>query len=88
MELSNVPAQPATSRLRLAQGLVLLFHLTGFVGLAFSRDPGFYLRYTPLTLLLRPQFRKKTRKRVVWRTCPAPMIECRFRLGRMLAIDA
>jgi uncharacterized membrane protein len=37
-------------RLRIAQGLVLLFHITGFVGLAFSNDPGFYLRFTPLTL--------------------------------------
>ncbi len=54
MELTNLPAAPAasTSRLRLAQGLVLLFHLTGFLGLAFSKDQGFYLRYTPLTLLL------------------------------------
>ena len=53
MEFSNVPARPATTtRLRLAQGLVLLFHITGFVGLAFSRDPAFYLRFTPLTLLL------------------------------------
>lgn len=53
MEFSTVPAPPATpTRLRLAQGLVLLFHLTGFVGLAFSRDPAFYLRFTPLTLLL------------------------------------
>ncbi len=39
-----------TSRLRVAQGLVLLFHITGFVGLAFSDNPGFYLRFTPLTL--------------------------------------
>ena len=52
MEFSNVPAPTATSRLRLAQGLVLLFHITGFVGLAFSHDPSFYLRFTPLTLLL------------------------------------
>jgi len=53
MEFSTVPAPPATPlRLRLAQGLVLLFHLTGFVGLAFSRDPAFYLKFTPLTLLL------------------------------------
>ncbi|MBD2723392.1 MULTISPECIES: carotenoid biosynthesis protein [Hymenobacter] len=41
-----------TRRLRIAQGLVLLFHVTGFVGLAFSKDPDFYLRFTPLTLLL------------------------------------
>ncbi|MBD2770272.1 carotenoid biosynthesis protein [Hymenobacter sp. BT664] len=39
-------------RLRVAQGLVLLFHITGFVGLAFSKNPEFYLRFTPLTLLL------------------------------------
>jgi uncharacterized membrane protein len=37
-------------RLRVAQGLVLLFHLTGFVGLAFSKNPDFYLGFTPLTL--------------------------------------
>jgi putative membrane protein len=35
-----------------AQGLVLLFHITGFVGLAFAQDKAFYLKYTPLTLLL------------------------------------
>lgn len=53
MEFSNLPAPAApTGRLRLAQGLVLLFHLTGFVGLAFSQDKAFYLQYTPLTLLL------------------------------------
>lgn len=54
MEFSNSPASPAapTSRLRLAQGFVLLFHITGFVGLAFAQDKSFYLKYTPLTLLL------------------------------------
>jgi len=54
MEFSNLPASPAASglRLRVAQGLVLLFHLTGFVGLVFSQDKAFYLKYTPLTLLL------------------------------------
>jgi uncharacterized membrane protein len=54
MEFSNLSASPAapTLRLRVAQGLVLLFHLTGFVGLAFSQDKSFYLKYTPLTLLL------------------------------------
>lgn len=41
-----------TSRLRVAQGLVLLFHLTGFVGLAFTKNVEFYLRFTPLTLVL------------------------------------
>lgn len=54
MEFSNSPTPLAapTSRLRVAQGLVLLFHLTGFVGLAFAQDKSFYLKYTPLTLLL------------------------------------
>jgi len=54
MEFSNSPASLAasTKRLRVAQGLVLLFHLTGFVGLAFAKDKAFYLKYTPLTLLL------------------------------------
>ena len=47
------PLPAATSRrLRVAQGLVLLFHFTGFVGLAFTKDPSFYLHFTPLTLLL------------------------------------
>jgi putative membrane protein len=41
-----------TNRLRVAQGLVLLFHITGFVGLAFSQNQDFYLRFTPLTLVL------------------------------------
>ena len=44
------PLPAATRRLRIAQGLVLLFHVTGLVGLAFSHDPDFYLRFTPLTL--------------------------------------
>lgn len=54
MEFSHLPAPAPASpgRLRLAQGLVLLFHITGFVGLAFSQDKAFYLKYTPLTLLL------------------------------------
>lgn len=38
--------------LRLAQGILLLFHVTGFLGLGFSDDPGFYLRFVPLNLLL------------------------------------
>ncbi len=48
------PALPAPSRqrLRVAQGIVLLFHVTGFLGLAFSLDPSFYLRFVPLNLLL------------------------------------
>ena len=41
-----------TGRLRVAQGVVLLFHITGFVGLAFSKNPDFFLRFTPLTLVL------------------------------------
>lgn len=53
MEFSNLPGPAvSTGRLRLAQGLVLLFHVTGFLGLAFSQDKEFYLRHTPLTLLL------------------------------------
>lgn len=43
---------PIPARLRAAQFIVVLFHVTGFVGLAFSRDPAFYQRFTPLTLLL------------------------------------
>ena len=53
MEYSESLNPPGNSRrLRVAQGLVLLFHLTGFVGLAFSKNSDFYLRFTPLTLLL------------------------------------
>jgi len=40
------------NRLRIAQGIVVLFHAVGFVGMAFSDKPDFYLRFTPLTLLL------------------------------------
>lgn len=39
-------------RLRLAQGVLLLFHLTGFLGLAFAQDKDFYLQFVPLNLLL------------------------------------
>ena len=39
-------------RLRWAQGVLLLFHVTGFAGLAFSKDPSFFLRFMPLTMLL------------------------------------
>ena len=47
------PPPPAgQGRLRLAQFLVVLFHVTGLVGLRFSDDPAFYLGFTPLTLLL------------------------------------
>ncbi len=52
MEYSESLNPPTTARLRVAQGLVLLFHITGFVGLAFSKNPGFFLRFTPLTLVL------------------------------------
>jgi uncharacterized membrane protein len=52
MEYSESLNPPTTTRLRVAQGLVLLFHITGFVGLAFSQNPGFFLRFTPLTLVL------------------------------------
>lgn len=53
MEFSEsiIPA-PNPRRLLVAQGLVLLFHITGLLGLAFSTDPGFYQQFTPLTLLL------------------------------------
>ncbi|QNE41352.1 carotenoid biosynthesis protein [Hymenobacter sp. NBH84] len=39
-------------RLRLAQGVLLLFYVTGFLGLAFSQDPSFFLQFVPLNLLL------------------------------------
>lgn len=48
---STIPA-PNPRRLLVAQGLVLLFHITGLLGLALSNDPGFYQQFTPLTLLL------------------------------------
>ena len=47
--IEPLPAVTNT-RLRVAQGVVLLFHITGFVGLAFSKNPEFFLRFTPLTL--------------------------------------
>lgn len=40
------------NRLRIAQGVVVLFHVVGFLGLAFSDNAAFYLRFTPLTLIL------------------------------------
>lgn len=46
------PASAPTRRLRIAQGILLLFHITGFLGLAFSQDPDFYLQFVPLNLLL------------------------------------
>jgi putative membrane protein len=54
----RLPAAPPAStdaerrRLRIAQGILLLFHVTGFLGLAFSQDPSFFLQFTPLNLLL------------------------------------
>jgi uncharacterized membrane protein len=53
MEFSEsiIPA-PNPRRLLVAQGLVLLFHITGLLGLAFSSAPEFYQQFTPLTLLL------------------------------------
>ncbi|GGG39859.1 carotenoid biosynthesis protein [Hymenobacter glacieicola] len=47
-----VTADAHRRRLRWAQGVLLLFHVTGFVGLAFSQDPSFYLQFVPLNLLL------------------------------------
>ncbi|QIX61620.1 carotenoid biosynthesis protein [Hymenobacter sp. BT18] len=47
-----VPAPGSRQRLRVAQGIILLFHVTGFIGLGFSQDPSFYLRFVPLNLLL------------------------------------
>ncbi|WP_375416850.1 carotenoid biosynthesis protein [uncultured Hymenobacter sp.] len=52
MEGINSTLAPASPRLRAAQFVVVLFHATGFLGLAFSDDPGYYLAHTPLTLLL------------------------------------
>jgi uncharacterized membrane protein len=52
MEGIDSTLTPNSSRLRVAQFIVVLFHVTGFVGLAFSHDPDFYLKFTPLTLLL------------------------------------
>lgn len=45
-------AEQLQRRLRWAQGVLLLFHVTGFAGLAFSESPEFFLRFMPLTLLL------------------------------------
>lgn len=52
MEGINSTLAPASPGLRAAQFIVVLFHATGFLGLAFSGNPGFYLGFTPLTLLL------------------------------------
>lgn len=43
---------PAPGRLLAAKLVLVLFYVTGFVGLAYSQDPGFYLQFMPLTLLL------------------------------------
>lgn len=54
----QLPTAPLVSteayrrRLRWAQGVLLLFHVTGFLGLGFSDDPSFYLQFVPLNLLL------------------------------------
>ncbi|GAB2796928.1 putative membrane protein [Hymenobacter luteus] len=47
-----VSAEAHRRRLRWAQGVLLLFHVTGFLGLGFSDDPSFYLQFVPLNLLL------------------------------------
>ncbi|HEX8427404.1 carotenoid biosynthesis protein [Hymenobacter sp.] len=47
---TQLPAQQR--RLRIAQGILLLFHITGFIGLGFSANPDFYLQFVPLNLLL------------------------------------
>lgn len=47
-----ISADARRRRLRWAQGVLLLFHVTGFLGLAFSQDPAFYLQFVPLNLLL------------------------------------
>lgn len=49
---STLPAAAQQRRLRVAQGVLLLFHVTGFVGLGFTQDPDFYLQFVPLNLLL------------------------------------
>lgn len=50
--VASTRAERQQRRLRWAQGVLLLFHVTGFVGLAFSESPEFFLRFMPLTLLL------------------------------------
>ncbi|MBO0359698.1 carotenoid biosynthesis protein [Hymenobacter sp. BT186] len=57
-------------RLRIAQGILLLFHVTGFVGLGFAEDPSFYLQFVPLNLLLTVglllSFQKERTPSFVW----------------------
>lgn len=57
--IQQLPAEALTERataqrrrLRVAQGVLLLFHVTGFLGLSFSQDPAFFLQFVPLNLLL------------------------------------
>ena len=45
-------APVASTRLRVAQGVVVLFHAVGLLGLRFSDNPDFYRQFTPLTLVL------------------------------------
>jgi uncharacterized membrane protein len=47
-----IVAPASRRRLRAAQGVVVLFHAVGLLGLRFSHNPDFYLQFTPLTLLL------------------------------------
>lgn len=49
---TTAPLAAHKRRLRIAQGILLLFHVTGFVGLGFSDNPDFYLQFVPLNLLL------------------------------------
>lgn len=49
----TTPAAPLLRRrLRWAQGILLLFHVTGLLGLTLSQDPSFFLQFVPLNLLL------------------------------------
>jgi putative membrane protein len=50
--ITTVAPNAAQRRLRLAQGVLLLFHVTGFLGLGFAEDKSFYLQFVPLNLLL------------------------------------
>jgi uncharacterized membrane protein len=50
--IATVVPHSAQRRLRLAQGVLLLFHVTGFLGLGFAQDKSFYLQFVPLNLLL------------------------------------
>lgn len=50
--LTTLAPDAQQRRLRMAQGVLLLFHVTGFLGLAFAQDKSFYLQFVPLNLLL------------------------------------